>query len=243
MAADAATPRPVARGWLLALALLCGAAAIVLASLPELPAPAWLVRWSQDHPDPRILQPDEQLLLAQTLGQQRRDDAVLLLAALAAGCALVAARPAFARPAGVLAAVLAMGSVALGVHAAGASLAGQLQGARDGSWSLGDDSLAALAGPHTDALRSLRERIGEQDAVLLVGTNQPLFNAAAWALAPRAVFPVLQDVPEQLTSSELLAFARTLRQGSDFPRRWLVDLAALERGPSAGRPALLELAP
>jgi hypothetical protein len=244
MAAEAAGLRPRTRLLLLALAAGCGVLAVLAARSDTLPAPAWLVGWTSAHPDPRALTPDETQTLARVLDGQRRDDLVLLLAGLAVGCLAVAAQPALARAAGgVLAGVLAAGSVALGIEALGASLRGQLEGARDGSWSLGDDSLPALAGPHADALRELRQRIGPDDAVLLVGTNQPLFNAAAWALAPRAVFPVLQDVPDALGAEEVRALARSLSLGTGFPRRWLLDLRALERGEAAGHPALIEVGP
>ena len=244
MAAEAPGLRPATRALLLALSVACGLLAAWAARSDTLPAPDWLADWTSAHPDPRSLSSDETQALARALGGQRREDVVLLLAGLAVGCLAVAAQPPLARAAGgVLAGVLAAGSVALGIEALGASLRGQFDGARDGTWSLGDDSLPALAGPHAAALRELRQQIGPDDAVLLVGTNQPLFNAAAWALAPRAVFPILQDVPDTLDAEEVRALARSLSLGTGYPRRWLLDLRALERGEAARQPALLEVGP
>jgi hypothetical protein len=244
MAAEAADLRPRTRVLLLAVAAACGLLAAWIAEADALPAPGWLAGWSARHPDPHPFSPEESATLARVLDGQRRDDALLLLAGLAAGCAAVAARPALVRLAGGgAAAVLAAGSVALGLWATGESLRGQWQGARDGTWSLGDDSLAALAGPHAAELQELRAQIGVHDAVLLAGTNQPLFNATAWALYPRAIFPVLQDVPDAMSADEVRDLARALPQGADFPRRWLLDLRALERDDAAGRPALIEVGP
>ena len=243
MAAEAADLRPRTRVLLLAVAAACSLLAAWIAEADALPAPGWLARWSERHPDPRDFSPEETATLARALDGQRRDDALLLLAGLAAGCVAVAARPALARVAGGAAAVLAAGSVALGLWATGESLRGQWQGARDGTWSLGDDSLPALAGPHTAALKELRAQVGVGDAVLLAGTNQTLFNATAWALYPRAIFPVLQEVPDDLRADEVRELARALPEGADFPRRWLLDLRALERGDAAGRPALIEVGP
>jgi hypothetical protein len=244
MAAEAAGLRPATRLLLLVLAVTCGLLSAAASSSDALPAPAWLTAWSAAHPDPHPLSPDESQALARGLDGQRHEDVVLLLAGLAVGCLAVAAQPPLARAAGgVLAGVLAAGSVALGIEALGASLRGQWDAARDGQWSLGDDSLPALAGPYCDALRELRLQIGPGDAVLLVGTNQPLFNAAAWALSPRAIFPVLQDVPDSLGEEDVRALARSLRLGADFPRRWLLDLRALELGQAAAHPALIEVTP
>ena len=244
MAAEAAGLRPATRALLLALAVACGLLAAWAGRADSLPPPDWLASWTAAHPDPRAFSPDETATLARALDEQRRDDVVLLLAGLAVGCLAVGSQPPLARAAGgVLAGVLAAGSVALGIEALGASLRGQWEGARDGNWSLGDDSLPALAGAHADALRELRLRIGPDDAVLLVGTNQQLFNAAAWVLAPRAVYPVLQEVPDTLDREDVRALARSLPLGTDHPRRWLLDLRALERGDAAGHPALLEVGP
>lgn len=241
--ADAPAPRRVPRVALLIVALACAGGAAALALREALPGPAWLERHAALRPDPRPLSSEEAATLARTLARQRRDDALLLLAGLAAGCLCVAARPALARPAGVLAAVLATGSVALGLHAAARSLGAQASDAAAGRWTIGDDALDALAGAHAGSLRDLRARIAEDEAVLLVGTSQALFNAAAWALHPRAVFPIVQDVPPGLEEEPLRLSARSLPQGAGFARRWLLDLGALEQGAAAGRAALLEIPP
>lgn len=242
MAADGG-PRRGARGLLLVLAAAAALGAVFVARVDGLPAP-WLERWSHEHPDPRALSPDEAATLARTLDGQRRDDALLLLAGLAAGCAAVAAFPELARAAGsTLTRVLVVGSVALGLSAVVASVRGQLDGARDGTWTLGDDSLPAIAGPQTAALRAARDRTAPGDTVLIVGTNQPLFNAAAWTFDGRALYPILQDVPDGMSTEALRDFTRGLPQGAGGARRWLLDLRALERGEAAGRPALLELTP
>jgi len=240
---EATGPRRVLRVALLLAALACAGGAARLAARDGLPGPPFLERHAELRPDPRPLTPDEAATLAHRLAGQRRDDALLLLAGLAAGCLAVAARPALARPAGVLAAVLATGSVALGLHAAARSLAAQASDAAAGRWTVGDDALDALAGGHAGALRELRARIAEDEAVLLVGTDQVLFNAAAWALHPRALFPLVQDVPAGMDAAQLREFARRLPQGAGFARRWLLDLGALAQGAAAGREALLDVPP
>jgi len=235
-------PGPTARLLLLVLAVACGAGALRVSQAEALAWP-WLAEWSRAHPDPSAFSTTEQAQLSRTLDEQRRDDAVLLLAGLAAGCAVLCLRPTLARGVGVPGAVLATGSVALGLVAAFASVRGQVQAARANRWTLGDDSLAALAGPHAAALREARARLGPDDAVLIAGTNQTLFNAAAWALDGQPLYPVLKDVPERLSLEDVRAFARTRPEGAGAPRRWLLDLGALDRGPAPTRPALIEIPP
>ena len=241
MAAEAAGGG--ARAALLALAVICGAGATWVASRDTLPLP-WLQRWTEAHPDPRPLSGAEAATLMRTLAEQRRDDALLLLGGIGIGCLAVVAWPALARAAGGrVPAVLAAGSVVIGLVAAAQSVGGQWQAARDGNWTLGDDSLPALAGPHAAALRAARDRTSPGDAVLIVGTNQLLFNAAAWAFDGRALFPVLLDVPDDLDAAAVRDLARGRPEGASQPHRWLLDLGALERGGASKRPALLELSP
>lgn len=240
--AEPATSRPVPRAALLAGGLLCAVAAAWVGTRDGLAGPPWLARHERSHPDPRPLAPDEALGFAAILERQRRDDALLLFAGLAAGCLAVAWRPSLARPAGAVTAVLALGSVALGLHASVLSLRDQAEAVAAGEWTAGDDALGALAGPHAAALRELRARIPADDAVLLVGTNQVLFNSAAWALHPRALYPVLLDAPAGMARDALARMARELPQGGDAPGRWLLDLGAVERGDPVDR-ALLRLDP
>jgi hypothetical protein len=232
-----------ARAALLTLAAVFGAGAAWVAPRDTLPLP-WLQHWTEAHPDPRPLTGAEAATLMRTLAAQRRDDALMLLGGIAVGCLALAAWPSLARAAGGrVPAVLAAGSVVIGLVAAAQSVGGQWQGARDGSWTLGDDSLPALAGPHAAALRAARDRTAPGDAVLIAGTNQQLFNAAAWAFDGRALYPVLQDVPDDLDVAAVRDFARARPEGAGQPRRWLLDLRALEGGDSSKRPALLELSP
>lgn len=240
--AEAATLRPALRAALLAGGLLCAAAAALVGARDGLAGPEWLARHERSHPDPRPLDPAEASGFAAILARQWRDDAALLLAGLAAGCLAVALRPSLARPAGAATAVLALGSVALGLHATGLSLRAQAEAIAAGEWTAGDDALDALAGPHADALRELRARVPTDAAVLLAGTNQVLFNSAAWALHPRALYPVLLDVPRDLTPEARVRMARELPQGTDASGRWLLDLGALERGEPVER-TLLRLDP
>jgi len=243
MSAEAAASRG-ARAVLLALAVAFAGGAVWAASRDSLGLP-WLEAWTRAHPDPRPISDQEEARLLRTLAEQRRQDALLLLAGLAAGCAALAAWPALGRAAGgPVLAVLAAGSVAVGLGAVVQSVRGQLQGAADGSWSLGDDSLPALAGPHAAELRAARDRTAAGDAVLLVGTNPILHNAAAWTFDGRTLLAVPQDVPADVDAGSLRAFASDKLPAVAAPaRRWLLDLGAIERGATAERPILVELEP
>jgi len=228
---------PRARLVALLAALLLAAGAVQVAARDVLPAPAWLSTWTARHPDPRTFSEAESLALRALQDKARRKDVMLLFAALAAGCAAVAAFPRLpARAGGVRVAVLAAGTVTLGIALAASSVVGQARLAAAREWSLGDDALGALAGPHTATLRAWRARVPESDAVLLLGTDSSLWNVTAWALHPRAIFPLLRDVPPDM-SDEAQDFGRG--QGA----RWVVDLGALAAPARSAHAALLKVDP
>ncbi len=228
----------------LVLALLFAAAAVQVARQDGLAAPAWLTSWTARHPDPRAFTDVEAEALHRLQGVARRTDVTCLFAALAAGCALLAAWPALAtRAGGVRVAVLAGGSMTLGLVLAGVSVTEQLQLARAGDWTLGDDALDSVAGPHAATLRAWRERVPETDAVLLLGTDSYLWNVTAWALYPRAIYPVLHDVPREWTDEALVAELLPQELGRGHGSRWAVDLGALAAPGDCAHVGLLKVDP
>jgi len=235
---------PRARIAALIVALLCAAGALRVARENALAAPAWLEAWTAGHPDPRAFTEAESAALRNLQGVARRKDLLCLLAALGAGCALLAAWPSLAaRAGGARVVVLAGGSVALGIALAGVSAGSQARLARDGGWSLGDDALGAIAGPHAATLRAWREQVPETDAVLLLGTDSYLWNLSAWVLHPRAIYPVLRDVPPGLTDAALVEQLGALELGRGHGARWAVDLGALAAPEGCAHAALLKVDP
>jgi hypothetical protein len=233
-----------ARRSLLILTGVLVAGAMMLASREALDLPEFLAGWSRRHPDPRGFAVEEVLALEALRARERRDDLLWLFGGLAAGCLAVAVRPSLVRAAGgTTLAVCAAGSVALGAWALADSVAAQWSMARQGRWTLGDDGLGLIAGEHADTLAAWRRRIGPDDAVILIGTNQQLWTAAAWALHPRAIYPLVQAVPEGVSELTLLAVVRRLPLGQQHPVRWALDVDALAAGASATRPALLRVDP
>ena len=212
---------------LLAAAALA-VAALLVASSGTLASPAILADWSRRHPDPRALADGETVLLERLQGDARRADVLCLLGAVAAGCALVALRPRLAAACGgVRAAVLASGSVVLGLVLAGTAVVEQAQAARAGEWTLGDDNLDAVAGVHAPTLRQWRTIVPEGDAIILLGTDSYLWNVVAWALHPRPVYPLVQEVPPTMTEDELVGLLAPQAFARGHGARWAVDLAAL----------------
>jgi hypothetical protein len=198
-------------------------------------------RWEQEHPDPRPMGGTDVRAVSAMGAEERRLDLTLLLAGLAVGCGVVAARPSLGATAGgTLTAVLAAGSIAVGVARLGASATSQVEDALAGHWSLSDDVLPRLAGPHAQTLRSWRGLIGEDDVVLLLGSDARLWNAVLWALHPRAIYPRVLDVPREMSSEEIAAAARRVapRPGGAC---WVVDLGVLSSPDGAGHPALVRV--
>lgn len=244
MNAERVVLAPRARIAALIVALLCAAGALRVAQEETLAAPPWIESWAAEHPDPRAFTEAEASALRDLQGIARRADVLCLLGALAAGCALLAAWPALAaRVGGARVVVLAGGSVALGVALAGVSTGEQARLARDGGWTLGDDALGAVAGPHAATLRAWRERVPESDAVLLLGTDSYLWNLSAWVLHPRAIYPVLRDVPAELTDDALVRQLQVLELGRGHGARWAIDLGALAAPESCAHAALLKVDP
>lgn len=197
--------------------------------------------WEQAHPDPRPMSDSEVRVVADMGSEERRIDLALLLVGLAVGCAVAAAVPALTRAAGsTFAAVLAAGSIAVGVSGLATSTISQVQDARHGHWSLSDDVLPRLAGPHAETLRAWRERIGEDDDVLLLGSDPRLWNAVLWALHPRAIYPRVLDVPRAMGEAEIAVSARRLAPRPGVAC-WLIDLGVLGSPEGAGHPALMKV--
>jgi hypothetical protein len=138
-------------------------------------------------------------------------------------------------------AVLAGGSVALGIALGGASIVEQVHRARAGEWTLGDDALSGLAGPHAETLRTWRGLVPEQDAVILLGTDSRLWTLVAWALHPRAIYPVLRDVQPDLSDAAIREQLRPLDLGRGQGTRWAVDLGALAAPEQCAHAALLRV--
>jgi len=231
---------------LLLLALAGAFAALALAvhdpDEPGMPAPQWLQRWEQNYPDPRVLGPDEAATFTRMQDAERREDLLLLLAGLSVGCLAAGWSPRLVqRAGGAASAVLVAGSVAVGAWALGSSAVAQWNGARAGTWTLADDNLDLMAGPDAGTLRDWRVQIGEHDAVIVVGTDQALLNVVAWALYPRAIYPLVLDVPPGWSADELRDSARGAEVGRGHPRRWIVDLAALRAGGALRHPPLVRV--
>ncbi|MHC5209820.1 MAG: hypothetical protein ACYTG2_03785 [Planctomycetota bacterium] len=221
-------------------AVLLGVLALRVAARETFPLRV-VERWEQAHPDPRPMGGTDVRVVSAMGSEERRMDLVLLFTGLAVGCAVVAARPALTTLAGgTLTAVLAVGSIAVGLGGLGSSAVSQGRDALDGGWSLSDDVLPRLAGPHADTLRAWRDRIDEGDDVLLLGSDPRLWNAVLWALHPRAIHPRVLDVPREMSTDEIAAAARRV-----VPRPgvacWVIDLGVLKSPRGAGHPALVKV--
>lgn len=229
------------RALLLLLAGALSAAAAFVGREPTLAVPG-AQAWAARHPDPRALDPESERALAAQLDGERRDDLALLLAALAAGCVVVAA---WARVAswtgGAPSAVLLCGSVGLGLFHLGLSVAGQATGLRDGSWSVADDTLDRVAPAQAETLRRWRELIAPDDAVILIGSDPWLYDLVVWALHPRPLYPMLLDIRPSTSVDEVLRGARKLKVGREHAVRWIVDLGVLQQGRESGHPALIKV--
>jgi hypothetical protein len=234
----------VAHGRTLGLAIaavLTSALALGIASRESVPLPL-VERWEREHPDPRPMGGTDVRAVSAMAAEERRVDLALLCAGLAVGLGVLAARPSLARAAGgAAAAVLAVGSLAVGLAGLGASATAQVRDAMRGTWSLSDDVLPRLAGPHAPTLRAWRERIGEHDAVLLLGSDPRLWNAALWALHPRAVYPRVLEVPPAMSAAEIAALAGRRAPPSDGAARWVIDLGVVRSPDGAGHPALIRV--
>lgn len=230
------------RSWLLVLALASATAAWFVHDVEVLPIAGWLDSWGQAHADPRAFSEAQARQLRGLQDDSRRDDLRLLLLGLAAGCAVAALSASAVREAGgPLRAVLLGGAVAVGVAGALSSLRGQWLAAAAGEWTLGDDALPSMAGIHAETLRGWRDIVGEDDGVILIGTDSLLSNVTAWALHPRAMYPLVRSVPEGTGADELRDAVVRIGLGAEHDVRWIVDLGALAAGEQATRPALLRV--
>ena len=231
------------RGPLLLVALACGAAAAWSGTREAVPFPP-LAAWEASHPDPRPLAPGESALFGALRDEERGRDLALFFRGLALGSLAVAAWPRLAlRSGGALPAVLVAGSAAIGLFTLGRSVRTLAEAAAAGEWTLADDALEAIAGEQADDVRAFRARIGAGDAIVLVGTDGPLWNLAAWALFPRAIFPLTRGVPPSLREQDLRAAVAALDLGPGVERRWLLDVDAWRAGEASPRPALVEVTP
>ncbi len=240
---------------LLVLAVACATGAVIVSRVDGIDSVPLLDSWRGKHPDVRTLSPAERDAFDGLLAPARRDDLLFLLVGLAAGCTLLLWNERWARtgPAGTSTAtghgaedaradrgwgplfvsVMVWGALALGVWRVAASVSDQREAAVRARWTLSDDALHVVAGPLEDTLRAWRDTVPEDEAVILVGTNQFLWNITAWVLYPRPIYPLLHEVPPGLDRAAMLDLARQLPHGAEHPGRWIVDLAALEGGDDA----------
>jgi len=228
---------PVALLLALLLATAFGWAAVQLHDLEQVRAP-WLERWAQEHPGPR--EPDAQAIerVADDFAADRRADLFGLALGLGAGLAAVAVALAVGRREwvegrGAALRVLAVGAVAGSAAAMASSLSEVASLAELNRWTLSDDSLAAYVGPLEGTVREWRQRIPDDHAVIVVGTNDFLLSRVGWALSPRPVHPLVMPSPPGADLAELGELASELMLGREAPGRWLVDLDALADGREA----------
>jgi len=231
------------RALLLVLAGALGAAAAAVGREPGLAVPG-AAAWAARHPDPRVVDPASEAALAAQVDGERRRDAMLLLAALGAGCLVVAAAPRVASwTGGAPSAVLLCGSLGLGLLQLGRSAAGQAAGMRDGSWSVADETLERIAPDQAATMRQWRETIAPGDAVILVGSDPWLYDLVVWALHPRALYPMLLDIRPSTSVEQVQRGARALPVGRDHAVRWVVDLGVLQPDGPASHPPLIRVDP
>ena len=231
------------RAALLLLAVVFAGAALLVSRRPEWPLPG-AAAWATRHPDPRAVDPAAEATVASQLDGERRGDLLLLCAALAAGCLVVAALPRVASwTGGAPSAVLLCGSIGLGLSQLAVSIAGQALGQLDGSWSVIDDTLDRMAPAEAATLREWRARIAPDEGVILVGSDPRLYDLVVWALAPRPLYPLLLDVNSATGEEQVLRGARALPVVRERGARWIVDLNVLSPRLGAGHPALIRVEP
>jgi len=238
-----AAERMPRRAVLLLLAVVFTAAALLVSRRPEWPLPG-AAAWAARHPDPRVVDAGAEASLALQLDGARRDDLLLLFAALAAGCLVVAVSPRVAAwTGGAPSAVLLCGSIGLGLSQLALSIAGQAQGLADGSWSVADDTLDRIAPAEAATLREWRARIAPDEGVILIGSDPRLYDLVVWALPPRPLYPMLLDIQPATSEEKVLRGARGLAVVRERGARWIVDLNVLSRAAPAGHPALMRVEP
>lgn len=231
------------RAVLLLLACVFAAAAFGVSRRAEWPLPG-AASWTARHPDPRVVDAGAEAALAAQVDGERRGDLLLLFAALAAGCLVVAAAPRVAAwMGGAPSAVLLCGSIGLGVAQLGVSIAGQARGLRDGSWSVADDTLDRIAPREAATLREWRARIAPDEGVILIGSDPRLYDLVVWALDPRPLYPLLLDIRPATSAEQVLRGARGLPIVRERDARWIADLNVLPPGTPAGHAALMRVEP
>ena len=129
----------------------------------------------------------------------------------------------------------------VGLAGLGTSVVSQVQAARNDYWSLSDDVLPRLAGPYADVLRAWRDRIAEQDVVLVLDSDPKMWNATLWALHPRRIYPRVLEVPRDMSSDEIADAARKIAPPHDGAACWVVDLGVLKSPAGAGHPPLVRV--
>lgn len=214
----------------------------------------WPGAWVARHPDPRDLGAAGEQVHGAERARAWQLDAALLALGLGVACLALGVRGGARRGSGSTDAAptsaeadgvpalrpLAFGAVAIALVSAAAALDDVRLRARRGAWTLADDALPGVAGPHAETLRAWRDEVPADAAVLVVGTRDFLLNLVAWSLHPRAVHPVVVPVPGDMDGTALLELARAHTAGVDAPGgRWLVDLDALAG--ASDRPALQQV--
>jgi len=231
----ARTPVGIALARMLALllAVWLGWAAVQLHGVEQVRAP-WLERWAQEHPGPR--EPDARAIerVADDFSVDRRADLFGLALGMAAAALALALGPrAWVEGRGAALRLVAVGAVVGGGAAMASSLTEVSNLAELNRWTLSDDSLAAYVGPLEGTVRDWRERIPDDHAVIVVGTNDFLLSRVGWALYPRPIHPVVLTLPQGVDLAGLGELANELTLGREAPGRWLVDLDAMATGREA----------
>lgn len=215
------------------LAFALGLAAARVHDLESVGA-SWLEHWAEQHRGPR--EPDGAALVrvAEDAAVDRRADLFGLLVGLAAAAAALAAAPrAFVEGRGAVVRLAGLGGVILGGAAMINSLTEVSRLASHQRWSVGDDNPELTLGPRASTVRSWREDVPDDHAVIVFGMNDFLLSRVGWVLHPRPVHPVVLPRPEGIDLAGLARLASTLELGRSAPGRWLVDLEALAQGNQA----------
>jgi hypothetical protein len=223
----------------LGLALLLGWVAWQLHDREQLAAP-WMERWAQEHPGPR--DPDAAALerVAHEFAVDRRGDLFGLSLSLAVAALALAVSPrSWLASQGSGLRLLAVGALAGGLVGMVTSVSETSRLAALDRWTLSDQSLPSYVGALSETMIQWREIVPEDNALIVVGTNDFLLSRLGWAMFPRPVHPVVLSLPPGLDLEGLAALAAEVSLGQSAPGRWLVDLDAL----ASRRPALVRVEP
>ncbi len=232
------------RAALLLVALLSAAGAWLVSERELVFEPDVITTWRAEHVDDRPLTAAQESEFRAIRGATRRQDLLLLLAALAVGALAVAVWPAAARTAGgTVPAVLALGAVVLLGWSLSMSVNNQIHRAVAGEWTLSDDAFESFTGPLASLLADYRERIPEDEAVILVGVDPFALNVASWALYPRPMYMLVRPIPQTYTLFQVRDEIAGTALAADHPGRWVVHVTVMAQGGAerTGRADLLKV--